>query len=78
MKKLEERPPFDTVIRAEGTLNVKVAEREVTEKYLDERKKVQGIARSLGIIEAEAIELIEGESVINMRQSLVQGLRRVF
>lgn len=75
---MEERPPFDTVVRAEGTLNTKIEVRKVTDTFLEGRKKVQGIARSLGIIESDALELIEGEAVINMRHSLTQGLRRVF
>lgn len=39
---------------------------------------MQGIARSLGIIESEAIELIEGETVVNMRHDLIENIRRVF
>jgi len=39
---------------------------------------VQGIARSLGIIESEALELIEGECVINVRHDLLENMRRVF
>ena len=36
------------------------------------------IARSLGIIEREAQELIEGECVINMKHEMVEALRRIF
>ena len=39
---------------------------------------MQGMARSLGIIEHEALELIEGECVVNMRHEMVEALRRVF
>lgn len=36
------------------------------------------MARSLGIIESEAVELIQGETVINMKHEMVEALRRVF
>ena len=36
------------------------------------------MARSLGIIESEAQELIEGETIINMRHEMVEAMRRVF
>ena len=51
---------------------------KLTKEFLEGRKKVQGVARSLGIIEKEAQELIEGETVINMRHEFVEALRRVF
>ena len=53
-------------------------QRKETAEFLKARKKVQGVARSLGIIEKEAQELIEGESVINMKNEMVEALRRVF
>ena len=34
MKEMEAPPPFDTVTRAEGTLNTKVAERQATIDFL--------------------------------------------
>ena len=77
MKKLEERPEFDT-ITAVNTQNRMVEVKKVTEEFLEGRKKVAGIARSLGIIESEALELIEGETVVNMRHDLIENLRRVF
>ena len=78
MKRLEERPPFDTVTRYAGSLNRNVENRKITEEFLEGRKKVQGIARNLGIIESEALELIEGETVVNMRHDLIDNIRRVF
>jgi len=59
-------------------LNVKVEARKVTDEFLEGRKKMSGIARSLGIIEAEAMELVEGETVINVRHVVIEALRRVF
>ena len=53
-------------------------QRQITAEYLAKRKKVQGIARSLGIIEREAQELIEGEAVVNIKQEMIDALRRVF
>ena len=50
----------------------------MTKEFLEGRKKYQGVARSLGIIEREAQELIEGETVINIRHEFVEALRRVF
>ena len=40
LEKLEERPPFDTVIRAEGTLNCKIQQQVVTDTFLEGRKRV--------------------------------------
>ena len=51
---------------------------QLTKEFLEGRKKYQGVARSLGIIEKEAQELIESEAVINMRHEFVEALRRVF
>lgn len=51
---------------------------KLTKEFLEGRKKYQGVARSLGIIEKDAQELIEGETVINMRHEFVEALRRVF
>ena len=50
----------------------------MTKEFLEGRKEYQGVARSLGIIEREAQELIEGETVINVRHEFVEALRRVF
>lgn len=59
-------------------MNKTVEQRKATAEFLKERKKVQGIARSLGIIEREAEDLIKGECVINLKNEMVEALRRVF
>ncbi len=59
-------------------MNTRVEQAEQTKAFLEGRKKVVGIARNLGIIEAEAIELMEGECVVNMRHEMTEALRRVF
>lgn len=58
MKKLEQPPPFDTTTRYEGSLNKTVEAKKTTKEFLEGRKKLQGIARSLGIVERDAMELI--------------------
>ena len=78
MKEMEAPPPFDTVTRAEGTLNTKVAERKATIEFLKAKKEVEGKLRSLPVIEKEAQELWESETVVNMSSDLIENLRRVF
>ena len=78
LKELEQPPPFDTTTRYSGSLNTNVQKRIDRDEFLEGRKKVQGMARSLGIIEKEAIDIIEGECVVNMRHEMVEALRRVF
>ena len=51
---MEKPPPFDTITRYEGSLNTTVIKRKETAEFLKQRAQVQGIARSLGIIEKEA------------------------
>ena len=78
LKEMEAPPPFETVTRAEGTLNAKVAERKATLEFLKAKKEVEGKLRSLPVIEKEAQELWESETVVNMSTDMIENLRRVF
>lgn len=78
LKQMEHPPPFETVTRYEGSKNATVQQRTEVKQFMEQRKKVQGIARSLGIIESEAMQLVEGETVVNMTNDMIDNLRRVF
>ena len=78
LKEMEAPPPFDTVTRAEGTLNAKVAERKETIAFVKAKKEVEGKLRSLPAIEKETQELWENEVVVNISNDMIENLRRVF
>ena len=53
LKEMEAPPPFDTLTRAEGTQNAKVAERKATLEFVKAKKEVEGKLRGLQVIEKE-------------------------
>ena len=72
-------PPFDTKTRFEGAKNATIEAREKVKEFLEGKKKMEGKqGRSLFTVEKACRELIEGETVVNMTNEMIENLRRVF
>ena len=78
MKKLEERPPFETTTKAEGSKNMMLEVRIKTAEFLEGRKKALNKEANLAKLEQDAMNIIDSESVVNMSVEMVEAVRRVF
>lgn len=78
MKKLEERPDFETTTKAEGSKNMMLEVRIKTAEFLEGRKKALNTEANLAKIEQDAMDIIDSESVVNVSVEMVEALRRVF
>lgn len=74
----EERPPFDTTTRFEGSMNATIAARDRVKEFIEGKKATDGQVKSLFNIEKECMLLIKGETVVNLSNELLENLRRVY
>lgn len=75
----EDRPPFDTVTRYDGSLNATIAARDRVKAFLEKKAEVEGQKlRNLPTIEQDCQVLIQGETIVNLKQDMIDSLRRVY
>jgi hypothetical protein len=59
-------------------MNAMIHARERVKEFIEGKKKMEGKGRSLFNIEKECKDLIQGETVVNVTNDVIENMRRVF